>query len=198
MKNKTVAFFVLTVSLLLGISSSCAHWEKNKNLAIYINLERKNFSQSSVLVFNFQEPSYAEGMGVEVAGLFHLTLLESKAFKIAGLVTRSTWNRIADTEETRIADAIEEGKSKNYDYILVGELVDFFYGGLNPTRVKLKVRLIEVNTRITVFLAEYSKQSNAADTSFPMNTQLSNKAEHPKQLTIEMAKALVKSLVKKL
>jgi len=192
MKNKNAAFIVLAIAMLQVIS--CAHWQKNKDLTVYIRQERENLSRSSVLVFNFLEPAYAEGMGAKVAEVFHLNLLGAQKFKIASLESHSNWNRITETEESRLLSAIEEGKSKNFDYILVGELVDFYHGGINPTRVKLKVRLIEARTRVTVFLAECSKQSQAKDPSFPMNTQLSNQAETPMKLAASIAKMMIEKL----
>jgi hypothetical protein len=192
MKSKNLILLVFVPWFL--IISSCASWQGNKNLKITTRLERKNLDRSSILVFNFNESQYTEGYGVTIARLFHLGLLNSKKFKVIGLRSDSTWDRLSEVEETRLMTALEEGKTEKYDYILLGDLIDFYYGGINPSRVKFRVRIIEVETRTTIFLAEYSKQSDAKDTTSPMSTQLSKIAIHPKQLAESMVDEVIKKL----
>jgi hypothetical protein len=195
MKKKNIILFILfimVVCLFAGIS--CASWGADKNLKISIHLDRKNLARSSILVFSFKEPGYAEGMGVQVAELFQSSLLKSKKFKVTALYGDSTWGRIHELEEKRLLYAMEAGQSQKYDYILVGELREFFQGGISPTRVSFKIRVIEVETRATIILAEYDKQSNAKDPTFPMDGQLSQKAIHPRQLAESMVNEMVKKL----
>jgi hypothetical protein len=192
MKNKNIILVVLVPWLF--IISSCASWKGNPNLKIPLHLVREKLDRASILVFNFQEPPYAEGFGAYMGQLFHAELLNTKKFRVVSLCTNSTWNRLSDTEETRLLNALEEGKTRKYDYILVGDLIDFYYGGINPTRVKFKIRIIEVETRATIFLAEYDKQSDAKDPTYPMDTQLSKKATPPKQLAETMVTEVIKKL----
>ncbi len=191
--KKIAAAVLIAVCVLTGLTS-CAGTAGKKMVDVFIHREQKNLKNSSILVFNFHDPAYAEGMGGYVAERFHVNLLESKKFKVVGLNIASPWNRIAETEEGRLLNAIEEGCAKEYDYIMVGELKAFFYGGINATRVTIKVRIIETSTRTTVFLAESSARREAKDPSFPMDTQMAKTAEHPKSAAETMVKEIVKRI----
>lgn len=181
MKNKILIVLLLASGLLFHVS--CIWLTKeNPNLKIPIRLERKDLHRASLLIFNFREPSYAEGMGAYTARLMHTAMLKKRAFKVAALDTASPWARIADEEETRLLDALEEGKTHHVDYILVGDILDCQYGAMTPTRVSLRFRIIEVATRATIFMAENGKVSTSTDPTFPMNTHLSEKALPPNRL----------------
>lgn len=185
---------VLVLAALLLPLASCSVIRKEKPLNIPVHMERKNLDKASILVFNFHEPEHARGEGAYVAERFHLNLLKSKKFRVASLFNDSPWNRIATAEEERLMLALEEGRKQKFDYILVGRLIEFFDGGATSTRVQLKVRIIEVSSRTTIFLAEHGSQAKSKDPSYPIATKLSRRATHPRQL----AEKLIKEVIRKI
>lgn len=189
MKRKPLILLIL-LSLVLSCSS-CIYWNKKPEVNVMIRSERKDIQKSSLLILNMVEPSYAAGSGAHTAEIFHNSLLKSKKFRVVGLCVDSPWVRVSDLEETRLMDAVEEARKRNFDYVLAGELTDYYYGGIQTSRVSLKIRVIEVATRITIFFAQYSRQNEARDSSFPMNTKLSGIAQPPEKLVIEMVDAFI-------
>ena len=182
--------FLLVVLTIMG----CGVLNRNKNLDVALKLDREKLKQSSILIFNFKEPDYAEGSGVFAAEVFHTRLLESKKFKVVSLDTSSPWGRLGGTEEERLLALLEEGRDRSFDYILVGEVKDFFYGGMNTSRVKMRVRIIEVPTNTTIFLADNSKEAESTDLHRPMDTRLSEKAEDPKRLAEKIIREFIKKI----
>jgi hypothetical protein len=159
-----------------------------------VQLTGKNLAKSSLLVFNFREPPHAAGMGAYIAERFHINLLKSKKFKVVGLYNNSPWSRLGETEENRLLNALEECQDKNFDYILVGELKEFYDGGINPSRVNIKIRIIEVRSQITIFLAENYKESRGKDPSYPMTTKLSKRSKNPKILAEKIIEEFIKKM----
>lgn len=190
---KKVLPWVILVSLS-GVFQGCIMVPKNKNLKVYIHLEREELKDASLMVFNFKEPSYAEGSGAVVADLFHKTLLKTKKFRTISLQKISPWSRLGLTEEERLATAMKDGIKKNFKYILVGEILDYLYGGLNKTKVTIKVRIIELHTRKTIYYAENKKQNLAKDPSYPLETKLAEPSLEPAKLSEFIVKELVNKI----
>jgi hypothetical protein len=186
----TLMAFVLVSGLLVNFS--CTPGSKQQKVVVH--LERKNLPQSSLLIFNFHEPLHAGGMGAYTAERFHVNLLETKKFQTVALYNDSPWNRLGKTEEERILFALEQGRDKKFDYILVGELTDFYDGMLNKSRLAVRVRIIDVRSQITVFLAENHGESQGKDPSYPMTTKLSQRSQSPKVLAEKIVKELVKAI----
>ncbi len=189
MKRKPLILLVLLS--LVFLYSSCIYWNKKPEVNVIMRSERKDLQKSSLLILNMIEPSYATGSGARTAEIFHSSLLKSKKFRIVGLCVDSPWVRVSDGEETRLMDAVEEARKRNFDYVLAGELTDYYYGGIQTSRVSIKIRVIEVATRITIFFAQYSRQNEAKDSSFPMNTKLSGTAQRPEKLVTEIVDAFI-------
>ncbi|MCP5054665.1 MAG: DUF4823 domain-containing protein [bacterium] len=183
--------FILSVVILLQY---CSLWNKTPNLDVIVKLQRDNLEISSILVFNFNEPGYAEGSGAVVAEMFHLELLKEKKFKLASLYADSPWSRIADTEEKRLLQALEEAKTKQFDYILVGDLREFFYGGMDKTRVYMKIRIIEVQTRTTIFLASNYMRKKGKDPTYPIQTKLSKISTPPRELAAKIVRQFIRKI----
>ncbi|MCX6582221.1 MAG: hypothetical protein NT166_18780 [Candidatus Aminicenantes bacterium] len=187
---KKISALVLIVILTAG----CAALQPDKSLEVFLDLKRQNLGRSSILIFNFKEPSYAGDAGAQAAELFHSRLLKSKKFKVVGLVANSPWPRLGESEEDRILYLLDDKQSKNFDYILVGELKDFYYGGINSSRVKMKIRIINVKTRTTIFLAENARGDSGKDPHYPMNTRLTTKADSPQVLAEKIVMELIKKI----
>jgi phenylpyruvate tautomerase PptA (4-oxalocrotonate tautomerase family) len=195
MTGKTiVGMTVMTLTLITGLLTTFSCTTGNKQQKVVIHLERKNLAQSSLLVFNFHEPHHAGGLGAYTAERFHLNLLEAKKFLTVGLFNDSPWNRLGKTEEERLLFALEQGREKKFDYILVGEITDSFNGVLNESRLAIKVRIIEVDSQITIFLAENHKENQGKDPSYPMTTKLSQRSQPPKMLAEKIIKELIKAI----
>lgn len=185
---------IFAVLLVVMIAAGCGALNRNKNLNVALKLDREKLKNSSILIFNFREPSYAEGMGIFAAEVFHTHLLESKKFKVVSLDTSSAWGRLGETAEERLLTLLEEGRDRKFDYILVGELKTFYYGGMNTSRVNMRVRIIEVPTRTTIFLADNSKEAASTDRHRPMDTRLAKKAIDPKLLAEKIIKEFIRKI----
>ncbi|MCP4152674.1 MAG: hypothetical protein GY757_33370 [bacterium] len=192
-KVKIVLPILVLLAYCMGITA-CAVMPPKKNLRVIIKLNRENLKQSTLLIFNFKEPQHAQGKGLMLSELFHSAILRAKKFKVVAMNANSTWNRLAETEEERLLNALEEGKEKGFDYILVGDIKEFFFGAINKTRVRIKIRLIEVKTKTTVFLAENGKSAKSKDPNYPLNTKLAKYAKSPEAIAEKITKELVKMI----
>ncbi|MCP5104549.1 MAG: hypothetical protein GY950_14280 [bacterium] len=172
----------------------CMSLQKDKNLNVILKIPREKLPLSSILIFKFKEPAHAQGKGSLAAEMFHSHLLKTRKFKVVSLDTANPWGRLGETEEERLLNLLEEGKEKQFDYILVGELKEFFYGGINRTRVRMKVRIIEVTTKTTIFLAENAKEARSKDPHYPLDTKLAKKAKGPETLTEKAIKELIEKI----
>ncbi|MCP4217876.1 MAG: hypothetical protein GY765_24755 [bacterium] len=187
---KKTAYLLLAVLFLSG----CAVMVPNKDLNVALKLKRENLDQSTVLVFNFKPPDYAPDCGTQLSEMFHMELLKRKKFKMVSLYNDSKWYRLEDLEEKRLLIAIEEGKEKGFDYILLGDIKEFFYGGINAGRVRITIRLIEVKTQKTILLVEDYKEHKGKDPTYPLNTKLSKRSRSPRVLSEKIVKELVKKI----
>lgn len=185
---------IFAILLVVMIMVGCGVLNSNKNLNVVLKLEREKLKRSSILIFNFREPSHAEGTGIFAAEVFHTHLLESKKFKVVSLDTSSAWGRLGETAEERLITLLGEGRDRKFDYILVGELKEFYYGGMNTSRVKMRVRIIEVPTKTTIFLADNSKEAESKDFHRPMDTRLAKKAKDPKLLVEKIIKEFIRKI----
>ncbi len=179
---------------LILMFTSCFLREPNRNLNVIIEHKKKDFRKASILIFNLKEPDHAKGKGTEVAALFHKHLLKGKKFNVASVYSNSPWSRLGETEELRLQNAVREGREKKYEYILVGDLQKWFYGGLNRTRVGLKIRLIDVKNGVTVFMAENEREKVAKDPSYPLDTKLGKTSVRPEVLADYVVWELVKKM----
>jgi len=199
MDNKASQFIsksltALAALLLILLHSFCASLDDRDPLQVFIQHKRENLWKHSLLVLNFQEPDYAKGAGATVAEMFHIQLLKSRKFKVVSLFTLSQWSVLGGNEEERLQLAIEEAQDRGFDYLLVGELKDFYDGGINQSRVDLKIRIIEIKTLITIFLAQCHSQSEGKDTSYPMTTKLTRRSHAPVRLVDEIIRQMLKKM----
>lgn len=192
MKKRVTIFLVVVITAVLVGMTGCTALTGDKHLNVVLNLKREKLNQSTILIFNFKEPLYANGTGTFAAEMFHIHLLKSKKFKVVSLLNDSPWPRLGENEEERLLILLENPRAQNFDYILVGELKDFYDGGINKSRVRMKVRIIEVKTKTTIFLAEHAKESKGKDPHYPMDTKLTKKSRGPKILTEKIIKELIK------
>jgi len=189
---------LLLLVLLLFMSAvflqNCSILRQDKGVSVVVHLDRENIGEASVLIFNFKEPAHALNAGAVTAEMFHLELLKTKVFKVTALHSQSSWARIADTEEERLLAALQEAQAQSFDYILLGDLRSYIHGGLDKTAVEMKVRLIEVKSRTTIFLATGQSRHQGKDNTAAMATQLQN-LSHPPQLLIQK---LVRKFIREL
>jgi TolB-like protein len=161
---------------------------------VYIKHNKPNYKNASIMVLNFKEPDYAKAKGNIAGIIFHKELLKSQKFHMVELFNNSTWYKYAKTEEEQIKIAIEKGKENKSDYIFIGNILEYIFGGLNKTRVKIRARVIECKTGITLFMCEYTKTNLGEDKSYPMSTKMTDFSTIPQILLIKMAKDIVDKL----
>jgi len=185
----------LLLSILLVSITGCLKYTQNKGLNIYIQYKDAKFSGKSITVINFKEPNYARGKGKLAGTIFHENLLKSKIFYLVKLSNNSDWSKFGKTEEEMLKTAIDEGKNDKTDFILVGSINKYIFGGLNKTEVDIKVRIIEVKTGITYFMCEYSKSDLKKDVSHPFKTNITKSSDLPDKILYEMSEQIIKKLI---
>jgi hypothetical protein len=181
---KTPARAWMACALLPLLTTGCAGMKARSRshplpVRIVVDLQRQDLARSSLLVFTFKAPAHAEEKGALATALCQELLLEKRLFRVAAQDTRSPWNRLGDGEEAQLRTALAEGEKQGFNYILAGEITDYVWGGMNRTRVGLKLRIIDVRTRITVFFAEHRLEKEPQEKSSPLTARLSAPADAP-------------------
>ena len=101
---------------------------------------------SSVGIFRFVEPYYAPGMGRAAAQYLYEELLKREVVNVAAEL---------DVLDVRMENLIDIARAKDYDVIIVGDLLYCFEGGLHlPSRVDERIRVIHVATNETLWYAK--------------------------------------------
>lgn len=180
MKLATRTWLVLCLTPLL--TTSCTSVKARSHPVapeVMVNLQRPDIERSSLLVFAFIDPDYAEGKGVLAASLCQELMLRERIFRVVALDSRTPWARLGDSEEARLRAAMAEGQKQGFDYIATGEISDFVWGEMNQTRVRLKLRIIDTRSRITVFFATHRLSEQPKDKSTPLNARLNAPASTP-------------------
>jgi hypothetical protein len=174
-----------TVAVALFLLAGCASWgprRVNPELRLFLAAGKADFQGKTVLVFPFREPSYAAGKG-QLAGRFcHELLIAGRNFRVVGQYLESPWDRLGESEEARLLAAVSEGAAKGFDVVLLGELTEYRFGQLTPSRVGVRLRLIEVATRVTRFFGENARQHAGKDPTYPLDTRLMEPAMPADQL----------------
>ena len=192
-KFRSGLLIILCLALIISISG-CMAYDKNKGLNIFIHQAEFDYSRSSIIVFNFRKPNYTESAGRIAARTFHQKLLESKLFYMVRLNNNSSWDRYAETEEEMLKTAMAEAKALKTRFVLLGEVEDFIFGGLNKTRVKLKVRIIDVHSGVTYFMCSYVKTDIGKDKPYPLTTKITPNSMLPDRLLEEMAVKIIQKI----
>ncbi len=189
-KNKAVIIF----SFLLILSfNSCLLNKKNPNLEIIINHDKEDFYKSSILIFNFMAPDYNLESGKIASATAKNILLKEKIFKVIS-EDYFDWDLAGKSEEEKIVKAMIKAKKAGYDYLMIGNVKDFIYGGLNKTKVRVKIRIIELKSRITVFMAENSLAQDYKEGEHPFNPKLSKESMKPQKLIYYVMKGIFSKL----
>lgn len=195
MIKKKIGFALLLIFLVLF--TGCLPYKQANGLKIYIQQKEPGFSGKSILILNFKEPDYAITKGKLAARIFHETVLKSKIFYLVKLLNNSDWNEFGKTEEEMLKTAIRIGKKYKTDFILAGQITDYVFGGLNKTKVGIRVRIIEIKTGITYFMCAYVKSDIKMDVSPPFKTKITDLSDLPDALLYKMADDIVKKLMLK-
>jgi hypothetical protein len=185
---------IALVALSLCFFSSCWLAPPPKSLEVYVHLKQKSMSQSSLLVLNFREPTYAAGKGAEMARIGQELLLQAKKFRVVALRLDSAWDRMGKSDEDRLKLALTDAARGGYDYVLAGELEEFVYGQMGKSRVRIRLRIMAVNTLVTVFYAANMREEAAKDLSYPLDTRLSQPAVAPDRLARQLLREIIHEL----
>ncbi len=167
----------------LATASACASGNSRRSGPdVFLDLQRGDLGTSSLLVFTFAEPAEAAGKGALAATACHELLLAARTFRVVALDARTPWERMGESEESRLLSVLAAGQRQGYDYVAVGEVTDFVYGGSGRARAGARLRIIDTRSRVTVFFAAQRLEEAGHDKSYPLDTRLGVPAPSPEQL----------------
>ncbi len=114
---------------------------------IYRTSTPGDYTDSSVAVFNFREPPYANGMGNVASESLCEVLLNREVF--------TSVTHEADVSDLRIDTLMEIARNNDYDLIIAGDILYYFEGGLHQaSRVDQRIRVIDVHNNATLWFAK--------------------------------------------
>lgn len=189
-----IGTMVMAAGFLWTGCATLAPRKTNPELRLFMAARKADFKGKSVLVFPFREPAYAAGKG-QLAGRYcQEILIAGRGFRVVGQYLDSPWDRLGESEEARIMAAVREGAAKGFDVVLLGELTEYRFGSLNPSRVAVRLRLIDVATRVTRFFGENARQHAGKDPTYPLDTRLVQPAMPADQLARRVLAELLGTL----
>jgi len=169
--------------VLLGALVSCtAPRSTYMNVVVRPRVEQA-WKGRSILVFPFaEEAPESKGKGGLLARMAQQDLMERGCFPMVSLVSAGFWDRVGQGEEDQILAALEEGRRRGYDLVLLGRIRRFFPGGLIRTRVHLDVRIVDTQKEITLFWGKNGWEDEGPDPGLAMDPRLSRPAVSPERL----------------
>ena len=148
----------------------------------------------SLLILQFKTPLYDSKIGKIAAEIFHQELLRKNILKKAVLDTQAEWVVKYRDDETSIKNALLIGEKRGFDFILLGWIDKIIYGKLTGTEIVLRVRVIEVKTKKTIWYERDIKKTKAHDKSFPIESKLSEPAPSIESSLRELSRSMVSSM----
>lgn len=107
-------------------------------LEIVIKPDFEKIKGLSIGIFNFNNRDRSDKLGHAFAQFSQRHLLEHKFMEVVDLT---------GILSEGIQDAIEVGRNKGYDLILLGSVNEYYYGGLSAdSKVSISIRIIDVRT----------------------------------------------------
>jgi len=94
---------------------------------------------------------------------------------------------------TSIKNALSIAKKRGFDLILLGWVDKIVYGKLTGTEIILKIRLIEIKSKKTLWYERDIKKTKAHDKSYPIESKLSEPAPSIEYSIRALAKNMVSS-----
>lgn len=169
--------------LLLGLMVSCtAPRSPYMNVVVKPRVEEA-WKGRSILVFPFaEEAPESKGKGELLARLAQQDLMERQCFPLVARASATFWERVGQGEEDQILAALQEGRRRGCDLVLLGRIRRFFPGGLIRTRVHLDVRIIDAQKEITLFWGKNGWEDEGPDPGLAMDPRLSRPAVSPERL----------------
>lgn len=148
-RNSKLSLAASLSLLVIIVFSGCAAFKSpvtgydTPYVKIIIKPDVEKLRGSSIGVFDFSSSDQSQGLGRSIAQNTHKYLLKYKFMRLVELA------RICPAG---IENAIEIGRSKGCDLILLGHVDEFLYGGLNTnSKVSISIRVIDVRTKVTLW-----------------------------------------------
>ncbi len=183
--------FIIILGLIL---SSCLininHAKRDK----FLKGKIENPEVKSLLIMRFKTPNYDNRIGKLGAEIFHQEFLRKNVLKKVVLDNYTEWTVKYKDEESSIKNGIRIAEKKGYDLLLLGWVDKIVYGKLTGTEIILKIRLIEVKTKKTLWYERDYKRTKALDKSYPIETKLSEPAPSVESTMRGLAKKMVSNM----
>jgi hypothetical protein len=184
-------FFLIIFGLLV---SSCILKVNDTKRDKFLKGKIEQPESKSLLILQFKTPFYDSKIGKTTAEIFHQELLRKNILKRATLDTQTEWVVKYKDDETSIKNALSIAKKRGFDLILLGWVDKIVYGKLTGTEIILKIRLIEIKSKKTIWYERDIKKTKAHDKSYPIESKLSEPAPSIEYSIRALAKNMVSSM----
>lgn len=189
-RNSTVIMRVWAVILLIN-AAACLPLGPPSPVRVVIELPAIDLASRKVAIPDFQVPQEALGMGAMFADVLQRIVLERKLFLEVSRQLPVVWTHPGETMDAQLARIRVQSASLGYDLVLVGGVNSIFYGGIEDSRLAITLRVVEVKSGKTVFMATNQATSTPKDPSYPLDTQLTKSAQGPEQLAEKVLQQIV-------
>jgi len=153
MAMKAYRFIILLFLAVLSLWRCTPSFLYVSDPTVYVREELPPQETTSRLtVFPFESPSYYPEIGMYAAKLFFQQLLEKKEFEVS-FSQDTDWCEKGRSWVGKTELAVEEGRRRGSDYILIGSVDQYMVGYITSSRVMVTARLIEVRTGEPIYFA---------------------------------------------
>ncbi len=186
-------FYVLTVFSLLFIFSCSLYSPPKSREETFLKSKVTSQREKKLLVLRFISPGYDKSVGVEVAKIFHQEILRTGKLKMAKLREKIRWE-MSEDEESEIEYALRIANEKNFDLLLLGWIDKMVYGKLTPLEIVLRVRLLSVKDKKTLFYLYKREVKESKEREYPLETRLSVLTPPVEYVLRDMAKEIIEKM----
>ncbi len=185
--------FVIIIILFLFPFCSLYQPPKSKE-ETFIKTNIPNPSNKTIVIFGFSSPSYAPQIGTTVSRIFHQELLKRQTIKKVVLKENTRWLMEGDEEES-IKNAINLANKMGFDLVLLGWVDKVVYGKLTNLEIILRIRVISIKDKKTLFYSYKREVKESKDLSYPLDAKLSLQTPYLEDVIREMANSLISKML---
>ncbi len=184
----------LLLGIVFAIFISCSLYTPPKSREeTFIKTKITSPSSKNLLILGFSYPGYDPEIGKKVSQIFHQEILKKRKLKRVVLKENLLWTMEGDEEES-ISNALRISDKMGFDLVLLGWVDKIVYGKLTPFEITLRIRLISVKNKKTLFYAYKREVKESKDLSYPLDQKLSIQTPYFEDVIRDIAEKLVSKM----